>query len=202
MNRSLRIAVAEDEPFMQNYLKETLADLGHTVVAVASTGQELVAHCDSLRPELVITDIKMPHMDGLDAAAEIYRSQPIPIIVISAYHDRDLIERAEQNHVVAYLVKPIKHDDLAPAIAIAMRRFAEFQAMRQEATDLRQALEDRKLVERAKGIIMKRMGLSEPDAFQHLQKTANDKRCKVIEIARIILSAEEILSVPHLTRPK
>lgn len=200
MNRSLRIAVAEDEPFMQNYLRETLADLGHEVVAVAGTGRELVEQCHSLHPDLVITDIKMPDMDGLDAAAEIYATRPVPVIVISAYHDHGLIERAEQNHVVAYLVKPIKQDDIAPAIAIAMRRFEEFQAMCHEASDLRQALEDRKLIERAKGVVMKRMGLNEPDAFTHLQKVASNRRCKVIEVARMILSVEEILAAPQKNR--
>jgi two-component system, response regulator PdtaR len=193
MSRSLRIAVAEDEPFMRHYLQETLTLLGHEVVAMAETGRDLVRQCKDARPELVITDIKMPDMDGLDAAAEIYGNVLIPVIVISAYHDPDLIGRAERNHIVAYLVKPIKQDDLEPAIAIAMRRFEEFQALRQQADDLRHALEDRKTIERAKGILMKRTGLDEPEAFRRLQKLASEKSRKLIDIAQMILLADEAM---------
>lgn len=191
MNRSLRIAVAEDEPLMRTYLQETLTVLGHQVVLLAKTGRELVQEYQAHKPDLVITDVRMPDMDGLDAAAAIYANELLPIIVVSAHHDPDLIERAERNHVVAYLVKPIKQEDLAPAIAIAMRRFQEFQATRQEADNLRQALEDRKILERAKGILMKRTGLDEPEAFRRLQKLARDNNRKLVDIARNIVMAEE-----------
>ena len=120
------------------------------------------------RPDLVITDIKMPDMDGIDAATQIYRERPIPVILVSAYHDPEFIRRAEADHILAYLVKPIKQADLEPAIALAMRRFEQFQALRKEAADLRQALEDRKVIERAKGILMKKAGLDEHDAFRRL----------------------------------
>jgi response regulator NasT len=191
MNRSLRIVVADDELFMRTYLHETLALLGHQVVALAETGRELVEHCFSLTPDLVITDIRMPDMDGLDAAAAIYARELVPIIVVSAYHDPELIERAEKNHVAAYLVKPIKKENLIPALAIAMRRFQEFQAMRQEADGLRQALDDRKFIERAKGILMKRTGLDEPAAFRRLQKLASDNNRKLVEVAHSLVLAEE-----------
>lgn len=191
MNRSLRIAVADDEPLMRKYLNETLTVLGHQVVSTAQTGAELVEQCLSLNPDLVITDVRMPDMDGLDAAAAIYAKDLVPIIVVSAYHDPDLIERAEKNHVIAYLVKPIKEENLGPAIAIAMRRFQEFQATRKEANDLRQALEDRKMIERAKGILMKRTGLDEPAAFRRLQKLASDKNRKLVDVAQSIVTAEE-----------
>ena len=191
MNRSLRIAVAEDEPLMRTYLQETLTVLGHQVVLLAKTGRELVQEYQAHKPDLVITDVRMPDMDGLDAAAAIYANELLPIIVVSAHHDPDLIERAERNHVVAYLVKPIKQEDLAPAIAIAMRRFQEFQATRQEADNLRQALEDRKILDRAKGILMKRTGLDEPEAFRRLQKLARDNNRKLVDIARNIVMAEE-----------
>jgi response regulator NasT len=191
MTRSLRIAIAEDEPLMQKYLGETLTLMGHQVVCVAGTGQKLVDQCRASRPDLVITDIRLPDMDGLDAASAIYASDPAPIIIVSAFHDPELIARAEKNHVLAYLVKPIKQQDLEPAIAIATTRFQEFRAMRQEADSLRQALEDRKMIERAKGIIMKRSGLDEPDAFRRLQKMARDKNQKLVEIAKIIVTAEE-----------
>lgn len=192
MKRSLTIAVAEDEPLMQQYLQETLSLLGHQVVCMTSVGRELVDRCLALRPELVMTDIRLPDMDGLEAAKEIYDIDPVPIIVISAFHEPQLIERAERNHVLAYLVKPIKQHDLEPAIAIAMVRFQEFRSMRQEADNLRQALEDRKLIERAKGLLMKRAGLDEPEAFRRLQKMARDKNQKLVEIAQIVITAEEV----------
>ena len=128
-------------------------------------GRELVEHCRTARPDLVITDIKMPDMDGIDAAAEIYAQAPIPVILVSAYHDPEFIRRAEADHILAYLVKPIKQADLEPAIGIAMRRFEQFQALRKETADLKQALEDRKVIEQAKGILMKKAGLDEPEAF-------------------------------------
>jgi len=191
MNQSISVAIAEDEPLMQSYLQETLKLLGHRVQCIVSTGRELVERCKAEKPELVITDIRLPDMDGLTSAAEIYASEAVPIIVISAFHDAELIERAEKNHVLAYLVKPIKQQDLEPAIAIAMRRFQEFREMRKEADNLRQALEDRKPIERAKGLLMKRAGLDEPEAFRRLQKLARDKNQKLIQIAQVIVTAEE-----------
>jgi two-component system, response regulator PdtaR len=191
MTRNLRIGVAEDEPFMQKYLEETLTLLGHQVLFLAGTAREFMANCKTMRPELLVTDIRLPDMDGLEAAAQIYAWSPIPIIVITAFHDQALIERAERNHVLAYLVKPIKQQDLEPAIAIAMSRYQEFQTMQQETDSLRQALEDRKMIERAKGIIMKRAKLDEPEAFRRLQKLARDKNLKLIEIAKIVVTAEE-----------
>lgn len=191
MNRSLRIAVADDEADMQDFFRMILPRLGHTVVAVAKTGAELVEHCRTSHPELVITDIKMPDMDGIEAAAKLYRQNPVPVILVSAYNDPEFIRRAEADHVLAYLIKPIKAADLEPAIAIAMRRFEQFQALRKEAADLKQALEDRKTIERAKGILMKKAGLDEHDAFRRLQKLASDKNKKLIEIAQVILTADE-----------
>ncbi len=191
MTRSLKIAVADDELDMRDYFQQILPLLGHQVVAVAKDGRELVELCRNTHPDLVITDIKMPDMDGIDAAAQIYRNGPIPVILVSAYHDPEFIRRAEADHILAYLVKPIKQADLEPAIAIAMRRFEQFQALRKEATDLKQALEDRKLIEKAKGILMKKANLDEHDAFRRLQKLASDKNRKLIEIAQMILTAEE-----------
>jgi response regulator NasT len=194
MNSSLRIAVADDEPDMRDYFRKCLTRLGHQVVAVAENGRELVERCRQLRPQLVITDIKMPDMDGIDAAVQIYRDRPIPIILVSAYHDATLIERAEADHILGYLVKPIKQVDLEPVIALAMRRFEQFEAMRREAADLRQALEDRKVIERAKGILMKRGPLDEQEAFRRMQKLASEKSRKLVEIAQMLLVAEEAVS--------
>jgi two-component system, response regulator PdtaR len=192
MNHSTRIVIAEDEPLMRNYLVETLTLLGYQVLASAATGRELVDCCRAHHPDLVITDISMPDMDGLEAAEEIYGFEPVPIIIVSAFHDPELIARAERNHILAYLVKPIKEQDLEPAITIARTRFQEFEAMRRETDNLRQALEDRKSIERAKGVIMKKAQIDEAEAFRKLQKIARDKNRKLIEIAHMILAVEEI----------
>lgn len=202
MTRPLRIAVADDEPDMRDWFRTILPLLGHEVVAVAEDGRDLVEQCLTARPEMVITDIKMPDMDGIDAAAQIYRNGPVPIILVSAYHDPELIHRAEGDHVLAFLVKPIKQADLEPAIAIAIRRFEQFQALRKEAADLRQALEDRKIIERAKGLLMKKAGLDEHEAFRRLQRLASDRNRKLVDVAQMILTAEEAFQPPEKEKDK
>jgi response regulator NasT len=194
VDRSLRIAVADDEPDMRDYYKMILPRLGHAVVAVAETGRELVERCGETSPDLVITDIRMPDMDGIDAAVSIHRARPVPVILVSGYHDDELIRRAEADHIQAYLIKPVKQADLVPTIALAMKRFEQFEELRKEAEGHRQALEDRKLVERAKGVLMKRAGLDEGAAFRRLQKLASEKNLKLVEIARSILTADEAMS--------
>jgi AmiR/NasT family two-component response regulator len=196
MSRALKIVVADDELDMRDYFQQILPLLGHQVVGVARTGRELVELCADTHPDLVITDIKMPDMDGIDAAAQIYRRAAMPVILVSAYHDPEFVRRAEADHVMAYLVKPIKQADLEPAIGIAMRRFEQFQALHKETADLKQALENRKIIEKAKGILMKKAGLDENDAFRRLQKLASDKNRKLIDIAQTILTAEEALEPP------
>jgi response regulator NasT len=191
MNAPLRIAVADDEPDMRKYFQKILPHLGHEVVATAATGRELLEQCLALRPDLVITDIKMPDMDGIEAANHLARELPIPVILVSAYHDPELIERAVGDHVFAYLVKPIKQADLAPTISLAMRRFEQFMALRRESENLRQALEDRKQIEKAKGILMKRASLDEDAAFRRLQKLASNRNLKLADAARALLLAEE-----------
>ena len=191
MNQPLRIAVADDEQDMRDYFRKILPFLGHTVISVARTGRELVEQCRTGHPDLVITDIKMPDMDGIEAASAIYQDRPTPVVLISAYHDPDLIERAEADHIMGYLVKPIKQSDLEPTIALAMRRFEQFEALRKEAADLRQALEDRKVIERAKGLLMKKVGLDEQEAFRRLQKLAMDGNRKMVEVAHMVITAEE-----------
>jgi response regulator NasT len=191
MGRSLRIAVADDETEMQEYFRTILRLLGHTIVAVADTGRELVEKCREQKPDLVITDVKMPDMDGIEAVSQLSGEVPIPAILVSAHHDPETIARAEQTHVLAYLIKPIKQSDLEPAIAIAMRRFEQFQDLRKETANLKQALEDRKIIEKAKGLLMKKASLDEAQAFRRLQKLASDKNRKLVEIAQILLTAEE-----------
>jgi response regulator NasT len=178
---------------MQEFFQESLTRLGHDVIAVAASGKQLVEQCHDLEPDLVITDIKMPDMDGLDAAQQIYRNRPIPIVVVTAYHDSQFVERAERSHILAYLLKPIQDADLVPAIMIAMRRFEEFQALHQEADNLRQALEDRKVIERAKGILMKQAQLDEESAFRRLQKLARSNSKKLVEVARMIVVTAQAL---------
>lgn len=188
---SLRIAVADDELDMRDYYQAILPRLGHSVVSVAANGKELVEHCRTHKPDIVITDIKMPVMDGIEAAIAIYQQQAIPVILVSAYHDPDLIERAEADHVMGYLVKPIKQADFGPALRLAMRRFEQFQTLSKEASDLRQALQDRKIIERAKGLLMKKAGLDEQNAFRRLQKLASEKNLKLVEAAKLLLAADE-----------
>ncbi len=193
---SYRISVADDEPDMRDYFERMLPRMGHQVVSVAENGRQLVEHCLEVRPDLVITDINMPEMDGISAAEEIFRRRPTPVILVSGYHDRELIERAEANHIQAYLIKPIKRADLEPAIALAVARFAEFQSLRKEAADLRQALEDRKVIERAKGILMRRTGLDEAAAFARLQRSASDNNLKLVDAARSIVIADQAFQPP------
>lgn len=193
MSASLRIAVADDEADMRDWFERILPTLGHQVVSVAESGKELVEHCRSLRPDLVITDIKMPDMDGIDASQAICAEHPLPVILVSAYHDPELIRRAEADHVLAYLVKPIGKAALEPAIGLAMRRFEELQALRKEAADLRQTLADRRVIEQAKGVLMKVTGVDERAAFRRLQELAADKNQKLVVAAQSVLSLEKAL---------
>lgn len=190
MSRRLRIAVAEDERDLRDYFRETLIKLGHEVLCVASTGRELIAGCQPQRPDLIITDIKMPELDGISAVLEICRDALVPVILVSGYHDPDLIERAQDGPCFAFLVKPIQRADLETAIAISLRRFSEFQMLRKEADDLRQTLEDRKTIERAKGLVMKHARLDEEAAFRRLQHLASERNLKLAELARQLLTAE------------
>lgn len=198
MSKPLRICVADDEPDMREYLCKILPRLGHEVVYAAQTGRELLTQVLDKKPDLVITDIRMPDMDGIEAATQIYDQFPVPVILISAHHDPELIERAERDHILAYLVKPIKGADLETAIVIATRRFEQFQELRHEADNLRQALEDRKVIERAKGILMKRLNLDEQSAFRRLQRLSSDKNLKLVIVAQSILVAEEALDTKGL----
>lgn len=194
MTRSLRIVVGEDEATTLEYLQEILPTLGHEVVGVASTGRDLVERCRRDAPDLVVTDIRMPELDGIDAAVQIYQDKPIPVILISGFVDPEFISRAEHHHILGYLIKPIKRAELEAAIAIAMRRFEEFEKLRKEASDLRQALADRKVIERAKGVLMKKAKLDEQEAFRRLQRLARETNRKLAEIAQMILLTDQAIS--------
>lgn len=187
MPPALRIIAADDDPFIQEYYEQVLPALGHELLAVVDSGWELIEKCHELRPDLVITDIKMPDMDGIDAAHKIYWEHPLPIIIVSGFHDDELIERASADHILAYLVKPVTMERLRNEIALAMQRFAEFQIVLEQTGDLRQALRERKTVERAKNVVI-RGGVGEQQAFDQLRKLADEKGQSISEFARALLS--------------
>jgi response regulator NasT len=194
MDSRLRIAVADDDPVTLDFLKDVLTRLGHEVIIKADTGARLAEKCRSTAVDLVITDIKMPDMDGLDAAGAInkQREVPVPVILISGYHDDSLLSRPGAETVMAYLVKPLKAEELKTTIAVALLRFRNFLDLSREAASLRQALEDRKLIERAKGSIMKRLAVNEDRAFQALRKMASTSNRRLVDVARDILTAEDV----------
>lgn len=194
MSRSLRIVAADDDLFFHELYGKLLPDLGHQLVAVVTGGRELVEACHQHTPDLVITDIVMEDMDGIDAAREICRSEAVPFILVSSYYDAPLIERAQAEHILGYLIKPVRKADLETAIAIAMRRFEEYQILRMEADHYRHTLANRKIIERAKGILMSKAGMDESEAFARLQELAQEKNKKLVDIAQMILTAEEALS--------
>jgi response regulator NasT len=172
-------------------LKEMLTSLGYLVVGEAGDGTSAVHMARELRPSLVIMDIKMPGLDGLSAAKILMEEQIAPVLLLTAYSQRDLIEGARDAGVVAYLVKPFREAELVPAIEIALARYDEFQHMHREVQDLREALETRKLVERAKGILMETQGLSEAESFRKIQQISMNTRKPMREVASAILLAHE-----------
>lgn len=187
--KMLRIAVAEDEADMREFYRKVLPMLGHEIVGTAKDGRELVELCRRVEPDLVIADIAMPGMDGLEATEAIYKERPVAIVLVSAHYDKNLIQRAQLNYVMAYLVKPVTEADLETSLAIANERFVQFQKVLDESRSLRQALQDRKVIERAKGIIMQAAQVSELEAFRRLQKMSWDKNLKMAEVASSIVTA-------------
>lgn len=192
MNRSLRIAVADDEPDTREFFERYLPRMGHQVVASAEDGRRLVELCRECKPDMIITDIRMPGMTGLDAVGELFREQSVPVIVVTAHADQHWIDQAQAVGAFGYLLKPITEKELAPVIALATRHFDNFQALRKESADLRQALEDRKLIERAKGSLVRRLGVAEDEAFRRMRKFASDRNMKLVEVSRKVLAAEEV----------
>jgi AmiR/NasT family two-component response regulator len=189
----LRILIADDESIRLLSLRAQLAALGHRVVAEASTGEEAVAFAVSTQPDLAILDIKMPLVDGIEAAERITQARPIPIILLTAYSEAQLVERAAQANISAYLMKPVSEEDLLPALTLALTRFKQFQALRREVVDLREALEARKVIEKAKGILMRRLGLTEDEAFRRLQRQSQEGNRKLAQVAEAIVLADQML---------
>jgi response regulator NasT len=184
----LRIVVAEDEALIRLDLAEMLAELGYDVVGQASDGEQAVALVLEHRPDVVIMDVKMPVLDGISAAEQIGKERIAPVIMLTAFSQKELVERARDAGVMAYIVKPFTQADLAPAVDIATSRWAELKALEGEIADLGERLETRKAVDRAKGILMTRLKLNEADAFRWIQKTAMDRRLGMREVAEAVIS--------------
>ncbi|GAA2774240.1 ANTAR domain-containing response regulator [Saccharopolyspora taberi] len=182
-----RVLVAEDEALIRLDLVEMLREEGYEVVGEAGDGQEAVRLADELRPDLVILDIKMPKMDGIEAASNIAGERIAPVVILTAFSQRDLVERARDAGAMAYLVKPFAKRDLVPAIELAVSRFAEVKALESEVADLNDRLEARKTIERAKGLLMSKHNLSEPESFRWLQRTAMDRRTTMKAVAEAVL---------------
>ena len=182
-----RVLIAADEALIRLDLAEMLREEGYDVVGEAGDGQEAVDLALSLRPDLVIMDVKMPRRDGIDAAAEIAEKRIAPIVVLTAFSQRDLVEKARDAGAMAYLVKPFSVSDLIPAIELAVSRFGEFAALEREVADLSDRLETRKLVERAKGVLQAKHTMTEPEAFRWMQRAAMDRRTTMKRVAEVVL---------------
>jgi response regulator NasT len=185
-----RVLIAEDEALIRMDLKEMLEEEGYAVVGEAADGEQAVALAAQLRPDLVILDVKMPRLDGLAAAQRIADDRIAPVVILTAFSQRELVERAREVGAMAYLVKPFQKQDLVPAIEMATSRYAEMISLADEVTDLSARLEARKVVERAKGVLMKEHGMSEPDAFRWIQRAAMNRRASMREVAEKVLAGD------------
>jgi response regulator NasT len=202
MSNTYRIAIADDDADTLFCLGQLLKAVGHDIVVAASSGQEVVEECRSTTPDIIITDIMMASVDGIEAAGQILGDRDVPIIVVSGYLNDELLQRSNACGVFGYLIKPIRHADLSVAIEVAIRRHQEFRTLRDEASTLKQALEDRKTIERAKGILMKALQLDEAAAFHHLQEVARRHGDKMVSVAKSIILAEKTLGARSAVRSK
>ena len=178
-----RVVIAEDETLIRMDLAEMLGEEGYDVAGEAGDGARAVELAQELRPDLVILDVKMPVLDGIAAAERIAQARIAPVVILTAFSQRDLVERARDAGAMAYLVKPFTKSDLIPAIEMAVSRFAELAILEREVADLTERLDTRKAIDRAKGVLQKDLGLSEPDAFRWIQKTAMDLRLSMRQVA-------------------
>jgi response regulator NasT len=186
--RARRVVIAEDEALIRMDLAEMLVEEGFDVVGQAGDGESAVALAEEHRPDLVVLDVKMPRLDGIAAAQRIAAQRIAPVVILTAFSQRELVERARDAGAMAYLVKPFTKNDLVPAVEMAMSRFAELQQLEAEVEDLTDRLETRKLVDRAKGVLQQQLSLSEPDAFRWIQKTAMDLRLPMRQVAEGVIS--------------
>jgi response regulator NasT len=192
MAQQIRLVIADDESIIRMNLKETLVGLGYLVVGEAGDGVSVINVARELKPDLVLMDIKMPKLDGIQAARILTEEKIAPVLLLTAYSDRDLVDRAKEAGVVNYVVKPFREAELLPAIEIAMARYQEFLEMDKQIADLKEVLDTRKIVERAKGILMDTQGLKEAEAFRKIQQLSMNTRKSMKEIAQAILLANEI----------
>ncbi len=188
----IRIVLADDESLIRMGLRSMLEEKGYRVVGEASDGRRAVELVRKLRPDLVILDIKMPELDGLAAAREIQQIHPTPVVMLTAYSERELVRQAQAAGVLGYLVKPIKEEDLVPTIEVALARFRDLRTREGRIAELEQTLEDRKLVERAKGVLMRREGLTEEEAYRRIQQEARRTRRPMRAVAEAVLAGERI----------
>lgn len=186
-----RVLVAEDEALIRLDLKEMLEEEGYDVVGEAGDGESAVQLAEQLRPDLVILDVKMPVLDGISAAEQIARARIAPVVMLTAFSQRELVERARDAGAMAYLVKPFSKSDLLPAIEIAVSRAAEIAALEGEVGDLTERLETRKVVERAKGALQATHGMTEPEAFRWIQKASMDRRTSMRAVAEAVLAGTD-----------
>ena len=187
-----RILIADDEPLIRLDLREMLTTLGYNVVGEASDGATAVRLAREQQPDLVLMDIKMPELDGLEAARILTAENIAPVVLLTAYSPKELVERAQQAGVVGYLAKPFRDSDIQPAIEVALARFEEFRAVREQVQTLEESLETRKIVDRAKGVLMDAQGLKEADAFRRIQKLSMDSRKSMREVAEAVLLAHQV----------
>jgi response regulator NasT len=187
-----RLVIADDESLIRMNLKETLVGLGYLVVGEAGDGVSAITLARQLQPDLVVMDIKMPKLDGIQAAEVLTHERIAPVLLLTAYSDRELVQRALDAGVVAYLVKPFREADLLPAIEVAIARFQELRALDKQLGDLQEAMETRKIVERAKGLLMETQGLTEAEAFRRIQQLSMNTRKPMKEIAQALLLANQI----------
>jgi response regulator NasT len=186
-----RVLVAEDEALIRLDLKEMLEEEGYDVVGEAANGEEAVRLAEELKPDLVILDVKMPVLDGISAAERIVATRVAPVVMLTAFSHRELVERAVDAGAMAYLVKPFAKSDLLPTSEVAVSRHAQLTALEKEVTDLTDRLETRKVVDRAKGRLQSEHGMSEPDAFRWIQKTSMDRRTSMRAVAEGVLEGSE-----------
>ncbi len=192
--RRPRILIADDESIIRMDLREMLTHLGYDVIGEAADGRTAVELAQKLHPDLIVLDIKMPDMDGIEAAERLTQSHIAPVVLLTAYSEQNLIDRAKKAGVAGYLVKPFRESELMPVIELALARFNDLRSLEREVEELKETLETRKLIERAKGILMEVHGLKESEAFNRMRRTSMDNRKSMREVAEAILLTHQVQS--------
>jgi response regulator NasT len=189
---SLKLVLVEDDPTVRHFLKEAAEKLGHQVIGEAATGTDMVRAVLDAEPDVVVFDIHLPRLNGLEALRQIYQERVVAAVAITADRDQDLLRRALEEHVLAYLVKPVEAHQLGAALMVARTQFAELRELTQENASLKQTLQNRKVIERAKGVLMKRNRWTEAEAFRRLQRGAMNRRTTMVELAQDVLNGVDV----------